>query len=606
MTEKYLGAEHYFAQKFRRRRTFVGAAPEPPADAETPEGEDYYKSAQPEGFPPIQPDEEEVDERSAKRPSARPFVADANDQQVVQKDAMIEQLNEKTRAQAEQIRHYEELLAAKTQQQQTATRELGKKKSGSLNFAAPAAAKTASAGFTEDYSAVSDKAEPRPNKRSFKENSIGRLAIEGEEDNMEGAEIEAAPPMAPSPQEEEAKAKAKEEEMKRMEAELMAKTRKEMEDFKKDKERELKEMREANERQMQEMTRKFLADMQAKTAEEKEKLKEEVERNAKKEKAQLAKELQEAKSKLQSAERDREREKEKEKEREQREQREREQRERDKEREKERRAAPPAAKPEPVTRPPPAPRAAPQPATTSSGGRLQPSGLGAKGAGGKSESSESKNESKVLSQEASMSKRSADSASEEPKVLEGPSEHLYAKLLYNAEHTYKLLVYGRVDAAQKTDIRVSLRCIDSPNIKIKDEVLDDSNIQQILTATALHDVAPHKVLIKGLGNVLNIAKYGVMPFAQVCGSEGERARVDRTGGRRAEHRDLGARGWNHQGQRTAGDVPELNVPHGIASRGRREDAHLSHPDRLVICALPSVGKTAAASTSTWTTTASAS
>ena len=61
MSEKYLGAEHYFTQKFKKRKGMVGNVQEAQAyapEAETPEAEDYlyYQSLgqYQEAFVPVQ------------------------------------------------------------------------------------------------------------------------------------------------------------------------------------------------------------------------------------------------------------------------------------------------------------------------------------------------------------------------------------------------------------------------------------------------------------------------------------------------------------------------------------------------------------------------
>jgi len=99
-------------------------------------------------------------------------------------------------------------------------------------------------------------------------------------------------------------------------------------------------------------------------------------------------------------------------------------------------------------------------------------------------------------------------------------ECLFAKILSAADHQYKLLVYGKRYASQRIELRMCMRCLDDPSIKIRDEVLDDENLQKILSGTALKDVVPLAIFAKGLTSLPEIIKYGVAPFAQI-GQDGE-------------------------------------------------------------------------------------
>ena len=90
---------------------------------------------------------------------------------------------------------------------------------------------------------------------------------------------------------------------------------------------------------------------------------------------------------------------------------------------------------------------------------------------------------------------------------QSPKECIFCKILHNVDHMYKVLVYGKCDLNQKLQIRITMSCIDDPNIKIKDEFLDDENIKQILTATSENDVAPYNVQAKGLQTLEEIIIY---------------------------------------------------------------------------------------------------
>eukprot|EP01022_Parablepharisma_sp_SALTPOND_P014529 TRINITY_DN1986_c0_g1_i1.p2 TRINITY_DN1986_c0_g1~~TRINITY_DN1986_c0_g1_i1.p2 ORF type:complete len:481 (-),score=86.55 TRINITY_DN1986_c0_g1_i1:677-2119(-) len=270
---------------------------------------------------------------------------------------------------------------------------------------------------------------------------------------------------------EAAAAAQKEEELKRMQ-EIQAKTQKEIEEVKKEKERALAELKANNDKYLQEMEAKLFARFQAQQDAEKTKLKEELERVAKLEKEKLQAELDNAKKKL------------------------------------EQKPEPPQ---KPVSKPP-----LPKPKLVEEEKSIPVPPM--------HELKPEQSEMKTSSQDLSESKKQETAMEEELKV-EGPEEHLYAKILHNTDHTYKLLVQGRQEAGQKMEIRVMMRCLDSPGLKIKDEVLDESNVQQILTATSLRDVAPYNVMAKGLGSLTSIMKYGVMPFAQI-GQEGEDRNIE--------------------------------------------------------------------------------
>jgi len=58
MTNKYLGEDHYFAQKFKRRKSMIGQIQETQQDYNEIEPEpDYYQTAPyNEGFPQLQVD----------------------------------------------------------------------------------------------------------------------------------------------------------------------------------------------------------------------------------------------------------------------------------------------------------------------------------------------------------------------------------------------------------------------------------------------------------------------------------------------------------------------------------------------------------------------
>jgi len=310
----------------------------------------------------------------------------------------------------------------------------------------------------------------------------------------------------------------KEEEMKKLQ-EANEKAKKEIEDAKLEKEKALAELKANQEKAMQEMEAKLFAKLQAQQEAEKKRLKEEMENAAKLEKEKLQSELLEAKKKLES-------------------QKQSESKESlgDSFNGKQAPSTKQASQPKPIVQPEPAtipnpkpvisePKPPPAPAKTIQNPAAKPP-LPKKGQNSEDEknpleTSKKENNNEMSQSKGNLSKDQAKDLSESKKEdedsvrPEGPEEHLYAKILYNPDHTYKLTVHGKQDPGQKVEIHVSMKCIDTPTHKIKDEILDDTNIQQVLESTSLRDVAPYSILAKGLCNLTSMMKYGVVPFAQI-------------------------------------------------------------------------------------------
>lgn len=104
-------------------------------------------------------------------------------------------------------------------------------------------------------------------------------------------------------------------------------------------------------------------------------------------------------------------------------------------------------------------------------------------------------------------------------------EYVFAKILSTADHQYKLTVYAKRYATQRVELRMCMRCLDDPLVKVRDEVLDDESLQKILAGTALKDVTPLPIFAKGLTTLPEIVKYGVLPFAQL-GQDGEDRNIE--------------------------------------------------------------------------------
>jgi hypothetical protein len=223
-------------------------------------------------------------------------------QDPMMREALIEQLAEQTRAQAEEIKRYQQLLNAK-QQSKTTTQPFNRHS----QLAAMGPAKRGES--TEQNS--SENSEPS-NKRGLgpKERFLEQPQVD-----PENAEPEIEPPLAPmtsltpmSPgapgtststsKADGEKAAQKEQDMKRLEEELMAKTRKEIEDARKEKERELAMMKEANEKQIQDMKTQILQALQREHEQEKAKLRQDADTLAQQEKEQLLRELRSTKDEI--------------------------------------------------------------------------------------------------------------------------------------------------------------------------------------------------------------------------------------------------------------------------------------------------------------------
>lgn len=493
MAEKYFGSGHNFVQRFNDRKEAVlnnnevTGVGHPIQESEIPEGEDcMYYSVPPQytegNYVPQENMEEMVDSRPrriGRRTKLEPL-AQSQDPQI--KSALIEQLSEKTKQQEEEIKKMRELLHSKTITMEAKNK---KKKTVPLSQSANQQKETPA---EENNSAVSEKKSKELNNKE----SQSKEQAEGEEDDFARApEAEAEPEFEPEVDQVEEKNKAeemqkiekqKEEEMKKLEEELKEKAKKEIEDLKKEKEKELAELKAANEKKQQEIEKQKMLELQAKYEQEKAKLREEAEKAALKEKEQLANELKAMREKLKNFEK----------------------------------------QPKPIVEPPPVeppkkiepikvspPEVKQPPANTTSKPPIP-------------EKNNTKPNTAAVKENKSEVPAKIPQKKEEPAVEEQDIpqvnkevEYYFARILYNNEIQYKLTVYAKSDAEEKFNIKISLNCIENPAIKIRDEILDDSNIRQILTATSLTDVMPYSIQVRGSNEIENIAKYGIAPFAQV-------------------------------------------------------------------------------------------
>ena len=115
----------------------------------------------------------------------------------------------------------------------------------------------------------------------------------------------------------------------------------------------------------------------------------------------------------------------------------------------------------------------------------------------------------------SISQEEYSKETEETPDHDQEKDYLFGQIIYIDGHTYKLMANTKSHSEKITSMTISLECIDTPSIKVKEETLDEVNLKQIMLSTNTKGTTPHLIIAQGCSKVEHVVKYEILPFIEV-------------------------------------------------------------------------------------------